>query len=145
MCGFPYVCECISFQVGDLAYASPATVSRAGMVYVDPKNLGYLPYWQRWLSNRHPDEQETLEQLYTQFIPSSLEFIHEGVDGSNQEEPLATVISQTTLNMITQLCHMYDALLPLLHPDSDDEQQQQQQIDVVINTDVVSATFLLVS
>lgn len=113
------------------------------MVYVDPKNLGYLPYWQRWLSNRYPDEQETLEQLYTQFIPSSLEFIHEGVDGSNQEEPLATVIPQTTLNMITQLCHMYDALLPLSHPDSDDE--QQQQIDVVINTDVVSATFLLVS
>lgn len=114
------------------------------MVYVDPKNLGYLPYWQRWVNSRHSDEQETLEQLYTQFIPTSLEYIQEGVDGSNQEEPLATVIPQTTLNMITQLCHMYDALLPLSHPDSDDE-QQQQQIDVVINTDVVSAIFLLVS
>lgn len=132
--------------MGDLAYASPATVSRAGMVYVDPKNLGFLPYWQRWLNNRHPDEQEILTQLYTQLIPTSMEFIHEGVDGSNQEEPLATVIPQTTLNMIIQFCHMYDALLPLLsHPGADDEQQQQQQIDVVINTDVVSAVFLLVS
>lgn len=35
------------FEVGDLNYASPATVSRAGMVFVDPKNLGYEPYWDR--------------------------------------------------------------------------------------------------
>ncbi|RVE40084.1 hypothetical protein evm_015266, partial [Chilo suppressalis] len=34
------------FEVGDLNYASPATVSRAGMVFVDPKNLGYQPYWE---------------------------------------------------------------------------------------------------
>lgn len=41
-------------QVGDLQYASPATVSRCGMVFVDPKNLRYTPYWQRWVTNR-PD------------------------------------------------------------------------------------------
>lgn len=40
------------FEVGDLQFASPATVSRAGMVYVDPKNLGYEPYWKRWLGHR---------------------------------------------------------------------------------------------
>lgn len=37
------------FEVGDLNYASPATVSRAGMVFVDPKNLGYQPYWDRFV------------------------------------------------------------------------------------------------
>lgn len=49
------------FQVGNLIYASPATVSRAGMVFVDPKNLGYEPYWQRWLSGRKGDEIKSLE------------------------------------------------------------------------------------
>uniref|UniRef100_A0A336KTI1 CSON011058 protein n=1 Tax=Culicoides sonorensis TaxID=179676 RepID=A0A336KTI1_CULSO len=114
------------FEVGDLAYASPATVSRAGMVYVDPKNLGYIPIWQRWLNTRHSDEFEILDQLFNQFIPSSMEFIHEGVNGSNQEEPLDIVIAQSSLNMITQFCHMYDALLPLAHSDS------EQNIDMCL-------------
>ncbi|VDQ09190.1 unnamed protein product [Trichobilharzia regenti] len=37
------------FEVKDLQYASPATVSRCGMVYVDPSNLGYTPYWESWV------------------------------------------------------------------------------------------------
>lgn len=37
------------FEVGDLKYASPATVSRCGMVYVDPKNLPYQAYWDAWV------------------------------------------------------------------------------------------------
>mmetsp|Transcript_44358 Transcript_44358/g.32395 ORF Transcript_44358/g.32395 Transcript_44358/m.32395 type:complete len:257 (+) Transcript_44358:1518-2288(+) len=36
------------FEVFDLQYASPATISRCGMVYVDSKNLGYTPFYERW-------------------------------------------------------------------------------------------------
>lgn len=98
------------FEVGNLAYASPATVSRAGMVYVDPKNLGFVSYWKRWLRLRPECEWELLEELYEKFIPGCVEFILEGVDGSQQGNPLKLVLYQTNLNMVTQFCNVFDAV-----------------------------------
>lgn len=130
-------------QVGDLAYASPATVSRAGMVYVDPKNLQYQPYWKKWLRTRHPDEVEMLEQLYTQYFPAAIDYVLEGGDGSNQEDPLTMVVPQTNLNMITQLCQMFDAMMPLQIEKGEDS--DGEEVELKINTDVVCAIFILVS
>ncbi|XP_072908128.1 dynein axonemal heavy chain 10 [Hemitrygon akajei] len=100
------------FEVGDLQYASPATVSRCGMVYVDPKNLRYRPYWDKWINERTSKQEQTdLSKLFNKYVPQILELIVEGMLDGRQVEKLKTIVPQTELNMVTQLTKMLDCLL----------------------------------
>ena len=40
------------FETEDLSTASPATVSRVGIVYCDYDKLGWKPYFQSWLKQK---------------------------------------------------------------------------------------------
>ncbi len=39
------------FEVADFKVASPATVSRLGMVHFNPSIVGLMPYIESWLNN----------------------------------------------------------------------------------------------
>ncbi len=100
------------FEVGDLQYASPATVSRCGMVYLDPKNLGYKPYYEKWVNSRsNKTEIEVLPKLFSKYVPTCIEYIFEGVLEGFIGEPLKAIIPSTSLALITQLCTMIETQL----------------------------------
>lgn len=75
------------FEVSDLQYASPATISRCGMVYVDSRNLGYEPYWRKWMLKftKHKDKYAefitNMDDIYPRYIPELMARIFDGVDG----------------------------------------------------------------
>lgn len=69
------------FEVEDLAQASPATVSRCGMVYIDPEDLKFMPYVLSWLDRFLPKValQEPLivfiRMLFTNYMESGFNYI----------------------------------------------------------------------
>lgn len=105
-------------EVFDLQYASPATISRCGMVYVDPRDLGCLPYYERWVRGRcqnatNPEElQDCLMELFNRFVPKCIDYLFEGLIGQEAVEKLKTVIPMTDLTMVKQLTSILDAILP---------------------------------
>ena len=59
------------FEVQDLAVASPATVSRCGMVYLEPSILGLKPFvscWMQKLPDCIFDHREKLDALFENFL-----------------------------------------------------------------------------
>lgn len=58
------------FEVENLAVASPATVSRAGMVYLDINDLGWRPFIESWVEKlTDPLVQETMFEFIERWIP----------------------------------------------------------------------------
>ena len=103
------------FEVFDLQYASPATISRCGMVYVDPKDLGYTPYTYKWLNSREkPEEQEVLRGLFTKYLQVCIDYVVEGIeDKANMViiDPLRQAVPMSDLALVQQLCKLLDSLL----------------------------------
>ncbi|EFN79036.1 Dynein heavy chain 10, axonemal [Harpegnathos saltator] len=117
------------FEVGDLQYASPATVSRAGMVYVDPKNLGYQPYMDKWMRAKSKADQDFLSGMCEKYVHGSVQLILAGMFGSQVVEPLRLIIPQTALNMVTQFCYIFDGLLSVEHELTNDRLREVSQED----------------
>ncbi|KAJ3220317.1 hypothetical protein HK099_004389 [Clydaea vesicula] len=91
------------FEIGDLKYATPATVSRAGILYLNVSDLGWNPFVQSWLDKREDvAEKSTLSVLFDRYVNPCLDVLKSGrFKMANVEE----------FSMVCTLCNILEGLL----------------------------------
>ncbi|KAL8426027.1 hypothetical protein Efla_001945 [Eimeria flavescens] len=101
------------FEVSDLHYASPATVSRCGMVYVDQRDLGSGPYYDCWARSKSNEALlDTLDYLWEKYVPHCLAFLSKEKGRDDDSPPPAQCIQRSDVSMVTQLCNLMDIMIP---------------------------------
>ena len=103
------------FEVEDLAVASPATVSRCGMIYMEPGALGLEPLLSSWTQRLHDgvkQHSEMLTRMFRALVPEGLRFVRR-----NLKETVATVPH----NLVMSCFSVMDSLVkPYVRGEGDD-------------------------
>uniref|UniRef100_A0A1I8PY36 AAA+ ATPase domain-containing protein n=1 Tax=Stomoxys calcitrans TaxID=35570 RepID=A0A1I8PY36_STOCA len=90
------------FEVGHLKAATPATVSRAGILYINPLDLGWSPYVLSWLETR-PDmlERGILTTLFEKYFPKLLQ----------RHQDFRHIVPISDMAVIQMSCNLLECLL----------------------------------
>ncbi|KQS52177.1 uncharacterized protein Dere_GG12117, isoform B [Drosophila erecta] len=90
------------FEVGHLRAATPATVSRAGILYINPQDLGWSPYVSSWLETRvDMIERGILTTLFEKYFPCLMQ----------RQRDFRRITPITDMAMIQMTCHLLECLL----------------------------------
>ncbi|XP_029380608.1 dynein heavy chain 11, axonemal [Echeneis naucrates] len=91
------------FEICHLKAATPATVSRAGILYVNPQDLGWSSYVTSWIDTREAQsERANLTILFDKYVPYCLEQVRCN---------LKTITPIPENSMVQTLCSLLDCLL----------------------------------
>ncbi|BFF92572.1 dynein beta chain ciliary [Drosophila madeirensis] len=91
------------FEIASLRTATPATVSRAGILYINPQDLGWTPFIQSWLGTRtNTSEVATLNVLFDKYVPPLLDIFR------NRLKSITPISDIARLQMT---CFLLDSML----------------------------------
>jgi dynein heavy chain len=92
------------FEINTLKNATPATVSRAGILYINETDIGWRPFMETWVARREDETERTyLPGLFDKYIEACQEMMRKGYK---------RVSPQRIINVVCTICYLLDVLLP---------------------------------
>ncbi|XP_069055280.1 dynein axonemal heavy chain 8 isoform X2 [Lepisosteus oculatus] len=92
------------FEVHNIDNASPATVSRVGMVFMSSSALSWQPILKAWLNKRNPQEADILQNLYDKVFEDAYTYM---------KINLKPKMQLLECNYIMQSINLLEGLLPM--------------------------------
>jgi dynein heavy chain len=120
------------FEVADLLVASPATVSRCGMVFMEPETMGWRPVLQAYLDNKLPaslaESKEQIIGLSEWLVDPITKYMY---------KHCKELVTTTNIMVLHSLTRMFDAHLDAYQPDSESSPPDGKK-----RTEGIEGTFL---
>eukprot|EP00756_Hemistasia_phaeocysticola_P016846 Hpha_TRINITY_DN15501_c4_g2::TRINITY_DN15501_c4_g2_i2::g.105578::m.105578/K10408/DNAH; dynein heavy chain, axonemal len=91
------------FEIADVRNASPATVSRAGIIYINDTDLGWGPYKDRWVAARDDEkERQQLDNLFDKYVGHIFEY---------WKKYMPPPVPVNDLSVVQTICFLLEGLL----------------------------------
>uniref|UniRef100_A0A8C5XER9 Dynein axonemal heavy chain 9 n=1 Tax=Microcebus murinus TaxID=30608 RepID=A0A8C5XER9_MICMU len=91
------------FEISHLRTATPATVSRAGILYINSADLGWNPLVSSWIDKRElQTERANLTILFDKYLPTCLDTLR---------TRFKKIIPIPEQSMVQMVCHLLECLL----------------------------------
>ncbi|KAL0237672.1 hypothetical protein PCE1_001066 [Barthelona sp. PCE] len=117
----------IIFEVEDLAVASPATVSRCGMVYLEPIHIGFKAWIDSWISTL-PENfvqfRPIIQRIFTGLIEPCVDFVKRSCN---------ELIPAVASNLIQSCFRLFDSFIKNYQPVDEVTPVPQEVLDRIPN------------
>ena len=103
------------FEINSLKNATPATVSRAGILFINETDVGWRPIVETWVQSREDDvERNHLPALFDKYVEATADMTRKGYKE-------ATTIR--IINKVATTIYLLEGLLPKMAPESKDPER----------------------
>lgn len=94
------------FEINSLKNATPATVSRAGILFINEVDVGWRPLVETWVQGReNATERNNLPSLFDRYVDALVEMTRRGYK---------EVTSVRLINKVSTILYLLEGLLPLV-------------------------------